>query len=232
MDYKDRRRFDMLTRVRDFGATHGDLFPDSSLAAEAFTAVATAVGDIETAAVAQSSAAVSARASQKRDARRALQERLVLLANTAQVLRDAEESVKAHFVVPKTTNDQRLLTTARQFVQHVAPLRAPFVAHGLPVTFADDLNVLIGRLERAVRDWGVSRDRVVETRGRIKQTLATAAAAIAQLDVIVANHLGADPVVSAVWARSRRIVYAAKPRKVTPEQEGATEPGLVAPTAA
>ena len=52
--------------------------------------------------------------------------------------------------------------------------------------------------------------------------------AIAQLDVIVANHLGADPVVSEVWARSRRIVYPAKPRKVRIE-ESASEPGAAAP---
>ena len=39
----ERRRIDMLARVRDFGARYGHLFPESGLARQTFAAVATSL---------------------------------------------------------------------------------------------------------------------------------------------------------------------------------------------
>lgn len=47
--------------------------------------------------------------------------------------------------------------------------------------------------------------------------------AVRKLDVIVANHLAADPVTQAVWKRDRRVVYPSRAAKVpvTPEHDSA-----------
>jgi len=214
----DRRRYDMLVRVRDFGASYGHLFPDTSLAAKAFTAVATHVGEIEAHDLAAASATVSARATRKREARDALIERLTLIGRTAQVLPDVDSEFRAHFVVPRETNDALLLTSARQFAKHAAAVTAQFVAHGMPSAFLEDLGTLIGNLEKAVRDRGMGRDEQMTARKRLKEAMAGGLAATRQLDVIVANHLASDSALRDVWKRNRRIEYPAPVRK------GATKP--------
>ena len=47
MYQSERQKYEMLGRVRDFGRTYGHLFPESSLARQAFTVVANAVAEIE-----------------------------------------------------------------------------------------------------------------------------------------------------------------------------------------
>ena len=234
MHHNDRRRYEMLVRVRDFGTTYGQLFPGSTLAPQAFAAVSTAVDNIQAADVAETTASVAARATRKQEAKRALQERVLLIARTAQVLPDTESGFKAYFTPPNTRTDQRLLTTARQFAQRAEPVAAQFVAHGMTGTMVNDLNALITRFETALRDRGMSRDQLSEARGRIKQVMANAMQAIAQLDVLVANSLAADAVVRDVWKRSRRVVYSSRLRRQPAGEPdaAATPPTPAAPAAA
>src|SRR6478735_5318698 len=186
-----RRPYEMLVRVRDFGTIYRGLFPESSRASKAFAAVASAVQAIETSDVTETSASVSARATRKQAARRALYERLVLVAKTAQVL-PVEPGFKAHFTIPSSRNDQGLLTTARQCVQRSATEAAQFVEHGMPANFPDDLTALIEAFEKAVRDRGMSRDQLVAAKAGIQEALANGFTAVGQLEVIVANHLAAN----------------------------------------
>ena len=163
MHHNDRRRYEMLVRVRDFGTTYGQLFPGSTLAPRAFAAVSTAVDDIQAGDVAETTASVAARATRKQEAKRALQERVLLIARTAQVLPDTESAFKAYFTPQSMRTDQRLLATARQYAQRVEPVAAQFVAHGMPDTVVTDLNVLITRFETALRDRGMSRDQLIRS---------------------------------------------------------------------
>jgi hypothetical protein len=220
MHHFDRRRFEMLTRVRDFGATYGELFPESTLAPQAFAAVTTAVGELEQRAVAETTASVAARGTRKREARRALEERLLLMARTAQVLTGVDAGFRAQFTLPRSREDHVLLTTARQFLERAEAAVSEFVAHAMTSTFIGDLQALIDGLDVALRDRGMNRDQLVAARMAIKEALANAMKAVAQLDVIVANHLASDPVVREVWKRGRRIVYPPKARKRTTPDAG------------
>ena len=229
MEQFNRRRYEMLARVRDFGTTYGHLFPESTLAAKAFAVVTNAVGDIEARDVTQTTASVSARGTRKKDARRALYERLLLLAKTAQVIPDADAAFKAHFDLPYWPSDQVLLTTARQFTQRAEEVATQFVGHGMPQTFVSDLKTLIDGLEAAVRNRGMSRDQLVAARAGIRQALANGFTAVWQLDAIVANHLPGDKVVQEVWKRSRRMTYPPKRRQPTAPEAGPVDPPTAAP---
>jgi hypothetical protein len=210
----DRRQYEMLVRVRDFGATHGHLFPASSPAQQAFGEVGAGLREIEAQDVAETSASFSARATRKLEARRALVERLMLLARTAQVLPGVDSDVRATFQVPDSTNAQLLLTAARRFAKHATAYAEQFIAHGIPATFLADLAALVEQLEAALRDRGVGRDQQMASRARIKKALANGVAATRKLDVIVSNHLASDSAVRGVWKRNRRIEYANRSRKV------------------
>jgi hypothetical protein len=229
MNNKDRRRYEMLARVRDFGASNGHLFPESSLAQQAFGEVTSGVKEIETHDLAEASASVSARATRKLEARRALVERLMLVAKTAQVVSGSGPDFKAHFQVPDTTNDHLLLTTARKFATHAAPVAEQFIAHGMASTFVADLGARIEQFEGALRDRGVSRDQQMAARDGIKKGLATALAAARKLDVIVSNHLASDSAVRGVWKRNRRIEYANRSRKVAAKSRSEAPEAPTAP---
>jgi hypothetical protein len=216
MQNSDRRKYDVLVRVRDFGRTYGTLFPESSPAAAAFAAVNSAVSDIDTNDVAETAASIAARATRKREAREALLERLTLLARTAQVLGEADTEFTAHFKLPDAPSDQVLLTTARQCVQRAVPRNAQFAAHGMSL---GEMTDLIDRFDEAIQDRGMSRGQLVAARAAIQSALTSGFKAVKQLDVIVANHLASNSVALEVWRRGRRIHYRPGPRKdVTPSE--------------
>jgi hypothetical protein len=209
----DRRRYDVLGRIRDFGATYGDLFPESSLASQAFAVVSNAVEEIQGNDVSATAAQVGARSTRTQTARRALRERLLLMARTAAVLPDVEAGFREHFTLPAKTSDQALLTIARQSVQRATPMAATFVAHGMTPAFLRELTALIDGFEGALRARGGSRGEVVAARAAIREALTAAFKAIRQLDVIVANHLTSNPVALEVWHQAKRIVYPPAARK-------------------
>jgi len=53
MKTTDKRRFDMLIRVRNFGTNHRQLFPDTSSASAAFAVIAAEVPHLESLALAE-----------------------------------------------------------------------------------------------------------------------------------------------------------------------------------
>lgn len=208
MHRTDRRRYEMLARVRDFGTTHAHLFPESSPAQQAFAVVNAAIDELEHHDVAETSASLAARATRKQQAREMLRERLLLLGRTAKVLPTANVAFKAQFALPDSGNDALLLTVARRCVQRAGEMASQFTTYGRPESFLRDITELIQRFEVALRDRGMSRDQFVAARTGIKQALASALKAVGELDV------------SEVWRKSRRIAPPPKPRKPS-----AAEPG-------
>ncbi len=224
MNAINRRRYDVLTQVRDFGATYGHLLPESTPASQAFAAVNAAIASIEAHDVAETTASVAARGRRTSAARQALQDQLALIARTAQVLPGADADFQAQFKLSGWQTDQLLLRAARQCIQHATPGEAQFIAYGLRPTFLTDLGALIQRFEEAVRGRGASRSQRVAAGTAIKEALTTAFAAIRELDVMVANQLASNAVAREVWKRARRIRY-----PVTAQRGSAPKP--VAPDA-
>jgi hypothetical protein len=211
----DRRRYEMMTRVRDFGITYGDLFPESSVARKAFTVVGNAVTEIQARDVAETTASHAARVTRKKAAREALRARLVPLIKTGQALQDADPAFREQFVLPKKVRDQQLLAIAQQCLQRAATEAPRFVVHGMAPTFVADLTPLVADFEAALRDRGMNRDQLVEARAGIRQAMGNAFTALWQLDLVVANHLVSNPVAAEVWKRSRRLAYPNRRRQTT-----------------
>jgi len=69
MNTIERRQYEMLVRVRNFGTTSGHLFPASSVAGENFAAVDAAIKELDAQELAHQAAAVCARAERKRPVR-------------------------------------------------------------------------------------------------------------------------------------------------------------------
>src|SRR5437870_3746571 len=117
MNVLDIRRYEMLVRVRQFGAAHPDAFPATSLGGQMFAAVGLAVDALDQQGASQVpglGAAKEATAS-KAAARAALHETLDAVSHTARALALDTPGLDDKFRLPRSRNDQRLLNAARAF---------------------------------------------------------------------------------------------------------------------
>ena len=217
----DKRRYEMLMRVRTFGTTYGQLFPEASLAQPTFAALASALDRIQAQQVAANTATVSASAARTSSAREVLLEQLTKIAATARVISETNADLGAHFKLADASNSQ-LLTTARGFLENAAPFADAFVAHGMVPTFLENLRASIDTFDRARRDRGTGADQRLTARASFHMAMADARAALRKLDVIVANHAGLDPAIREAWEQDRRVA-APRPAKKKKDEPVAEE---------
>ena len=202
MNSQDRRRYDLLIRVRNFGAAYSQLFPATSSAHGAFAVVAAEVQQLEALDVTQRLASHSARAARKVAARKALVDCLTRAKNTARVLVKTTPSLAAYVELPQPVDDRMLLTIARQFVDGTAPHAEQFATHGIE---GGELDQRVKALESALNERGRRRDERAQARHRIDASLARAFDAVETLDVAIANHLTGDAATLTAWKRDRRL---------------------------
>lgn len=226
MKFIDRRRYDMLIRLRTFGATHGQLFPTTSPAAEAFATIGEAITQLAALDVAERAASHAARAERKDAARKALVDSLTRAGSTARVLAMTRTDLTAAVVLPLPTDNVALVTLARQFAAAAAPCAGPFAAHGIPIA---EVEAGATALEQALQERGSRREDRVKARAAIEAVFAHAMRAVKTLDVTVANCLAGDPVSLAVWRHDRRIVYPPRARATALPDTGPTEPAASGP---
>src|SRR4051812_45387202 len=129
MRQTNRRRYDMLIRLRGFAASHAQLIPTTSPAHEAFSVIATEVERLGTLGVAEHSATPGGRTLETMRTRRELVRILSRARAVARVLaRNAPGNPES---TPTATNlakldDRQLLTAAEEFHASAEPSAAPF----------------------------------------------------------------------------------------------------------
>ena len=221
-----KRRYEMLTHVRDFGVKHSQLFPTNSSAQAAFTIVTAEVERLDALNLTERGASRAARQARILEHRTRLVDALVRAKNTARVLAKAIPQLATHVELPEGANDQRLLSVTRQFVEAIAPYAEQFLAHGITM---DDLRQHVNVLETTLNEHELRRTEQRQAREQIDRSITRALEALATLDVAVANHLASDPERLAAWKRSRTLPRSKRPREVA-EAEAVAVPA--APEAA
>lgn len=88
------------------------------------------------------------------------------------------------FVMPHGS-DQLLIDTARSFVAEATPLKADFVARGMPDTFIEDLEAKIDAFEASIRESSTAKIERVGTNASFKPSLDACREAVADIDPIV-----------------------------------------------
>jgi hypothetical protein len=204
MNTQDVHRYRMLVRIREFGVTHRDRFSATGPAAQLFAAVSKAVDQLSASVDAQAAGQGASRGGALSTAagREALTQALDAIARTARVL-DAAGLGK--FRLPNARNDHELATAARRFIQDAGPLKAQFVAHGLPKSFVADLEATLDAFERAAQDRLAARETTAAAKAGIDTAMDQALAALSRLDAIVANTLSDEPTLLAAWTVARRL---------------------------
>ena len=232
MTSKERRRYEMLVRVDDFGDSHQGLFPESTPGRKLFVEIADAVGELGQHAVSKMAAHGAARdgGGARVEARAALRERLDAIVRTARMLADSHPDLANTFRLPETETDQALLTAARLVAREAGAHAAEFVAQALPETFLADFSGALETLEQELHDRDAGRGEHLAARVSLDAALASGWAAVRKLDVLVANRLHDDPVTMAVWKRGRRVDYTTRARRAATAPADAASAPAIAPT--
>lgn len=206
MTKKERLQMEMLVRVRDFGAAHSSLFPESTIADESFAAVDEAVKHLTEFA---GSKVMATRGSVKRKiaARAALRTALLDISRTARAIVPQEPAFQNRFQLPRRQAGAVLITVARAFARHAEAFAPRFIERGLPESFLADLQSVTDAYEDAVRSRDVARQQNDRAQAMIGASIAAGVEAVQQLDVLVANRLRGDPGTFAAWRQARHVPW-------------------------
>jgi hypothetical protein len=217
MTRKERVRYEMLQRVRDFGAAHRDLFPEASAAGEAFTVITRAVADIET--DLDRKRVVSANGRRAMAVMRdAILTHMRVVARTARGMK-AASAVHLTLRLPDRRSDAHVLSGARTFILQAEANQTELVRLGLPTTCLSELREATDALAHALTERHLGRSGTAAAQAGISAAIAAGSAAARTLDILVPNAVEHDPELFAAWRRDRRVVEGTSKRTSQPTPE-------------
>jgi hypothetical protein len=207
MDDVERRRFDMLRRVSDFGTENADDFPVGSIGATNFAVVGAVLGELEQSGAAQASGASAGRqsAALKSAARENVRDDLREINRTVRALALDFTGLNDKFRMPRGDNDQTLLAAARSFASDAAPYKNQFVEYGLPADFIDDLEDDIAAFEQAVGSKNTAQGNQTAATASIDEQIERGMLAVRRLNAIVANKYRSNPAKMASWTSASHV---------------------------
>ncbi len=211
MTKTERVRYEMFLRVRDFGTTHRDRFPDASKGGQMFARVAAAAAQIETQGLARLHAVRDGRAG-KAAARKAVSDWMLIIGRAARDLARTGTGLSAGLHMPVRTSDAAFVTAARLFLETCQPVADELIQLGVGENWVSEFTAAIDAFEERRTNRRAGRYGVSAARAAIDAALDDGFDAIHTLDVVVTNTLKDDPVLTAAWLRARAIVEG-KPKK-------------------
>ena len=207
MNVHEIRRYQMLTRVRRFGAMHQEMFVTVPLAMQTFAELGQAIDVVEQQASRQASDRHRARehTRTKAEARKMLCDSLRTIARTARAIALDRPGVDAGFRPLREPSDLLLIAFARNVADRAALLEEEFLAHAMPDTFVADLRAATDVFEAATRTRHTATGAHVAARVGIEESVARGFLAVRRLDVIVVNCLRGNHAALAAWRCARRV---------------------------
>jgi hypothetical protein len=210
MNDSDRRRYEMLVRVKQFGIDNGADF--TGIATTKFAEVGSKVDETEAKSGAQQAGfGLAAQQFEVKDtAREDLRDEMSAIARTARSMEYSFPGISEQFRFQRNLSDETMLARARAFATAAVARQADFIAYGLPATFIADLTAAADAFEAT---FGSAASATAE------QVAATAEAAafiregmIAKriLDGIVRNRYAGDPGKLAAWLSASHVEKAAR----------------------
>jgi hypothetical protein len=202
MTRKQRYRIEMLVRIRDFGAAHRELFPESTMGGQGFAEVAAALDTIEH--------FLSYRVVARAEARKVSAALGRAVFADARTLVDAARLVTAAeaanpFRLPQSRSMVAAISTGRAFLSEAEKRQDAFIRHGISPAFFGEFRARVDQLEQAVEARLNSRTDRHQARVGLESAIATGLDAVRLLDVFVPNTLRLDPVRAAAWRGARHI---------------------------
>jgi hypothetical protein len=216
MNDLERRRYNMLVRVRDFGAENITDFPSDTIGNTNFGIVNTVVDELETQSATQTSGITKQHTSSKASIRSELRQNLRAINITAQSMSVDNPSLIEIFRMPRIDNDQQLLAKARSFVTEANLLKNQFVAFGMSDNFINDLEADITSFEQVMTEQGTSIDTRVGATAAIDDAIDRGLKAVKRLNAVVRNKYANNPAKFAAWISASHVERPPRKKKENP----------------
>jgi hypothetical protein len=219
----ERRRFEMMIRVKDFIATRPEQFA-AGAAGQLAATVSTTVDELTRFAGEKSSRRSDSREKQNRksDAREALRETLNAISRTARAMASQVPAASEKFRIPQSLSDVTLLATARAFAADAAPFQADFQAYELPQNFLDELRADIADFEAAASERNTAAESASTTLTVIEEAVARGMAAVMALDAVLKNRYRNDTASLNAWTRASHVERATRATTPAPQTSAAS----------
>ena len=205
MKKHERTKYEMLRRVRDFGAAHRELFPETTPGGQAFQAIANAIEEFDTNVVTRALVVKQGREDMV-VARAAIRREMRVIARTGRSLRKAAVPSARKLRMPGQVSGVALLGAAETFLKESEPHREALLSLGMPATALSTLRESMDSLDAALTVRGEGRRAAKSASEAIKRAFANAGTALATLDIVVPNLVERDSVLFAGWMRDRVVV--------------------------
>jgi hypothetical protein len=207
MNETQTRKYEMLTRVREFAAGHAPIFPPGTFAATLLAQIHAAIDDVanHSAVKAAGNGAAREGTANRALARQTLRDDLEVIGRTARTIALRLPNVGEKFRLPVAARDQALLDAARAFAADAVPLAAEFALHELSSAFFAKLDADIAAFEQAFSQQRKGRETRIAATAAIEATLLHGVRSARQLDTIMRNRFAGDPVSLQAWSSARRI---------------------------
>lgn len=202
---REKRRLDMLDRLRTFCAAHPGLFESVKDFQKTLADLDASIADLRAQVQAQDSGLASFHeyTQMRGDARAALRGTLDSIRTFAATLDTVGLDEK--FQLRKHLSDVALLVRARSFADDAAPLADALAARGLPEGTLSNLPNEIAALEHTIQASDDQRRIHVGARAGIHAALRSATQIVKRLDAMMLRGSARDAATVAGWANVRRV---------------------------
>lgn len=218
MTSRERKQYETMLKIKEFGEAHAADFPAGSFGSEAFSNLDRIIENLKQYAVVEDTHRTDRRqgTTAKSVQREALMDDLRAMRRAARAMARRQPGIEEKFRLPLRQSDREFLTTALRFVADAEPLAAEFIKYELPTDFLDDLRADISALERTLGDRSVSNSSAVTVGAAIDQHIASGFDVIRDLDAVVRNRYRNDPAALAAWTSATHIP---RPQRVVKAKE-------------
>lgn len=215
MNDLERRQYEMMLRVSEFGTQHAADFPSASLGAESLAAIREVIENLKE----FDANHLSHRTSKRRNttitgsAREALLDDLRLIARCARAMARRVPAIDDKFRLPKRLSDHALAAMARTFAADAEPFAAEFIRYDLPANFLEDLRADIAGFEQASRNRTALGMTATAAADAIDERIEAGVSALRDLDAVVRVKYRDDAATLAAWTRASHVERPARAAK-------------------
>lgn len=214
MNDRDRRRYEAVARVAQFGVDNAADF--SGFIAGKFSEIAAKSTEIETIAGTKESefGEFGQAFEQKATARENLREDMAAIARTARAMEYQFDGISDLFQYRRNLPDAQLLARARAFFDDSAAYESDFVDYGLSATFRDELKNAADAFEASMDTGATATAERVAATADVSARVAEGMQLIRVLDAPVRNVYAGNVGKLAAWISAKTVEK--DPKKTTP----------------
>jgi hypothetical protein len=215
MNDRERRQYERLVRVKNFGKENVTDFEANSRAARLFAELEKLLADIDANSSEQFSADSEKRqaAANKATLRAEILESLRIIRDITRAIAIENPDFSERFLIPGSLNDQGLLAIARAFLNDARPFLDEFVSYEMPADLLDDLAADIADFQAAIEQANKGlTDRGVAVEG-IDKAMSRSMDLVSQLKPIVSNKYRKDPQKLSQWLDAIYVVRIPRTKK-------------------